>query len=174
MSHDPTQVRLCTRWPVSTGFEPQKPGDVGHDLEAVILKEEQSLLDRLLSFVLRKRVLIMWPLVGTRTIRSGRYLWMPPHVWCEIRARSSTSQRKLQVIGGTIDSGYRGELYTVLHNFGFLPRLAVEGERYAQVVFKVAIRPQVFHVAQSSFDRMVENEVDDGGRGPTGFGSTGA
>jgi deoxyuridine 5'-triphosphate nucleotidohydrolase len=146
-------------------WQPRKPGDVGYDLRVEI--RGQTWLDRLISLFVREPVHVVLPVVGTRTVASGVFLDMGDlNVWAEIRPRSSTSRAKLQILGGTIDNGYQGELYTVLHNFGFLPRLIRNGERYAQVVFYPAVRPMTLLAAS----------VDDfgyTGRGSTGFGSTG-
>ena len=145
-----------------TGFDYSKHGDVGYDLVAKV--EGQTLLDRVVSFILRRRVHVLLPLVGRRNVSSGIFLAMPGSVWCQLHARSSIARKKLQLLGGVIDSGYRGELFAVLHNFGFLPRLVVQNERYAQVVFYVAVRPRI---------QMVDEFTDSTIRGDTGFGSTG-
>lgn len=155
-----------TCWVEVTGMgpfsSPRKPGDVGHDLFVIIT--EQTMLERVISLFTKRKVQIIWPLVGVRTVRSGVRIGMGSAIWCEIRPRSSTSRKKLHVLGGPIDSGYRGELYTVLHNLGLVPRLIREGERYAQVVFHQAVRPTIRNV----------RELGESERGESGFGSTGA
>lgn len=141
-----------------------KPGDVGHDLTVLIPPYTMTWVDRLVSWFLGRRALVVWPVVGVRTIHSGIRVSMPNTIWAEVRPRSSTSRRKLHVLGGTIDSGYQGELYTVLHNLGLMPRLIKQGERYAQIVFHSAVRPM--------FERVFEFTAPTH-RGDTGFGSTG-
>ena len=157
-------VRVVDSW--GRGFETKKAGDVGFDLVATV--ERQGILDRVVSFLLRRRVHVLLPLVGRRNVSSGIFLSMQYGVWCQLHARSSIARKKLQLLGGVIDSGYRGELFAVLHNFGFVPRLVEEGERYAQVIFYAAIRPRVEYIQQ--FDQQIDGSI----RGDTGFGSTGA
>lgn len=156
-------------------FTPKKHGDVGHDLFVRIYKHQQSWLERWMSTVMQRRVLIIWPIVGMRTLHSGVHLVLPDDIWCEIRPRSSTSTRKLQILGGTIDSGYRGELFTVLHNFGLMPKLVFEGERYSQAVFFHAVRPSVEYIEGTTFHMTIRAEelANINARTTTGFGSTG-
>lgn len=150
------------------GWGPKKAGDVGYDLHVVVKEEDQNLLDRIVSWVLGMRMQILLPLVGTRVLSSGVHLDMSDDYWAEIRPRSSTSRKKLMVLGGTLDSGYQGELYTVLHNFGFIPRIVINDERYAQVVFHQAVRPKVEWRPDGV------GLVRKSDRADTGFGSTGA
>lgn len=154
-----------------TQFDTSKPGDVGHDLHVHV--QDRSLLDHLVSWFVREPVHVILPIIGSRTINSGVHLVMDDEVWCEIRPRSSTSRKKLQVLGGTIDSGYRGELYTVIHNFGLMPKIIRHGERYAQAVFYEAVRPLPIYINEGQLRLRVEAEMEDGRRGMTGFGSTG-
>lgn len=142
-------------------------GDVGYDLFVTIDSEQQTIFDKIVSWFTGEPTIIIWPVIGMRTLRSGLRITLPNNLWAEIRSRSSTARRKLQVIGGTIDSGYRGEYFTVLHNFGFIPRLIRDGQRYAQVVFFEAKRPVVRHLTAEHF---LDDQTD---RGDAGFGSTG-
>jgi len=152
-------------------FAPKLGGDIGHDLHATI--NHRNIFDHILSWFMAKKVIILWPMVGQRTIGSMIALVMPPDVWCEIRPRSSTSQKRLGVLAGTIDSGYMGELFTVIHNYGILPRIIVEGERYAQVIFYNAVRPHIVHLTPWEYDTHMNQSMIDGHRGGSGFGSTG-
>ncbi len=152
-------------------FRPSMAGDVGHDLRVQILPGDQTLLDRIVSWWIDRRVMVLMPVVGLRRLSCGVRIAMPDTLWCEVRARSSTSRRKLQILGGTIDSQYTGELFTMLHNFGFRPRLIEHGERYAQVVFFNAIRPSINELASVRiFEEQTERTHK---RGTKGFGSTG-
>lgn len=141
---------------------PARPGDVGHDLQVVIT--EQTPLERLLSRLLKKKLVVVWPLWGTKTIRSGIRLEMPRRLWAFIRPRSSISRKKLQILGGVIDSDFRGELLTVVHNFGPIPRIITDGSRVAQVIFFEAKRPEFFKV--DAFRTVTER--NEGGFGHTG------
>lgn len=150
-------------------FYPSMAGDVGHDLAAVISADDMSLLDAIVARLIRCKapMLIIWPF-SIRSIRSGLFLVMPQSVWCEIKSRSSAAKRMLAVIGGNIDSGYRGELFTMLHNIGLKPRIIKNGERYSQVIFHPAVRPEIKLISAVSFVRKAQE-----GRGADGFGSTG-
>lgn len=142
-----------------------KAGDVGYDLYVQVRPQDQTWLDRFVSWFLREPVYVLAPLVGMRLLSTAIWVSMPDEIWCRIRARSSTMRKKMQVLGGTIDSGYQGELFTHLHNFGFRFRLIRHGERYAQAVFHYAVRP---------FCRQVRVFSHTSLRGDTGFGSTGS
>ena len=144
-------------------FYPKKSGDVGHDMHTVINPEDMTILDWIVSLFVKQDCVVVMP-HGERTIRSGLHLGMHEGVWAWIVARSSTSRKRMIVLGGVLDSGYVGELYTVLGNFGWLPRIVKHNERYAQVIFFNAIRPEIRRV----------HELLPTDRGATGFGSSGA
>lgn len=158
--------------PLGGPFKPSKEGDVGHDLYVIVYHEEMTWLERLIRWykVWKRKdhghpnLKIVWPF-SMKMAHSGVHVNMPNDTWCHVVARSSTARKKLMVLGGIIDSGYQGELFAVLGNFSFIPRLIVEGERYAQVIFHQATRPNFHHAI--SFSSRSE-------RGGTGFGSTGS
>lgn len=158
----------------SLPFMTAKPGDVGHDLFSVILPMNMSLLERIIwrTLLFFKRSVvpfrILWP-GQIKLVNTGLHLDMPDNLWCEVRSRSSASKKKLVVIGGTIDSGYNGELFTVLHNVGWTPRIIMENERYSQVIFHWAYRPEMRPINEEEFLEVVSNSH----RAMTGFGSTG-
>lgn len=64
---------------------------------------------------------------------------------------------------GVIDSDYRGEVMTALHNHGKEAQLIEAGERIAQMV----IAPYI------TANFILSDELDDTVRGEGGFGSTG-
>ncbi|MGL4401186.1 MAG: dUTP diphosphatase [Luteolibacter sp.] len=78
----------------------------------------------------------------------------------QIRPKSGRSAKGLQVILGTIDHGYRGEIMVVAHNVTDQEIVLKRGEKIAQLVAGV--------VARLGFP------VKDVVRGEGGFGSTGA
>jgi len=150
-------------------FARAKRGDVGHDLFSVILKSNMTWLERVIFWIYPKTsFIILWP-NQVRSVHSGLHLDMPQSVWCEVLARSSAARRKLHVIGGIIDSGYNGELFTVLHNMAWTPRIIREGERYSQVIFHRAIRPEIMPITEEVFLDVLAGSD----RGLSGFGSTG-
>lgn len=164
------RVRIFDRLSrMSLPFRRAKTGDVGHDLFAVILVSDMNWLERFLwRFMKSEPFMIIWPF-RIRMVRSGLHLDMPPNMWCEVKARSSAARRKLGVIGGIIDSGYNGELFTVLHSMALTPRIVRDGERYSQVIFHKAYRPEMRPIAEDEFLSLIETSE----RGTTGFGSTG-
>lgn len=161
--------RTCLRWSrVDPGLPPglhlpKRSGDVGWDLEAM-------------------HDVVIPPMQAVDVPINAR-LELPDGVWAEIRARSSIARRNLQVDAGTIDTGYRGDLFVLVRNMTF-PRLMTSalglhaapvendrgtvtiraGERVGQLVFYHVAR--VWAVEVDEVDQSTE-------RGINGFGSTG-
>ena len=96
-------------------------------------------------------------------IPTGIKIEMTNDVWCTIEARSSASSKGLITPDSIIDSGYRGELFSVVFNLGYEEYVINKGERVAQVIFHERIEMDIEEVAQ----------VGESDRGTTGFGSTG-
>lgn len=89
---------------------------------------------------------------------------MPAHLYGEIKPRSRLAKKAINVLGGVIDSDYRGPLGVILHNTveGGPPLVISKGDRIAQIIF------------QSYFCvRFTEAELSQTERGGGGFGSTG-
>jgi dUTP diphosphatase len=82
----------------------------------------------------------------------------------QVRPRSGLSRRGVNVIFGTVDSDYRGEIFVNMQTFGSLQSYRIQhGDRIAQLVIqRVEMLPAV----------QVE-ELADSDRGEAGFGSTG-
>lgn len=100
------------------------------------------------------------------TVPTGIAVEIPEGYEGQIRPRSSLSKRLLDVILGTIDSDYRGELgIRVLDISGGREEEEIikEGERIAQLVICPVTRVELEVVA----------ELSDTVRGTGGFGSTG-
>lgn len=124
--------------------EPAIPGDVGYDLEAV---EEVTLLPG-----------------EVVDIPLGVAVELPVGRWAELTHRSS-APRKLgvHVLKGTIDNGYRGELFALTQNLTTKPVTISPGTRIAQLILysiEVPTLALVEHLSESA-------------RGRRGFGSTG-
>lgn len=138
--------------------EPKREGDIGWDLEA---SETVEIL------------------AGTAVdIPTNVRLQMPDNVWAEIRARSSTVRRGLQVDAGTLDTGYRGPLFVVTRNLAMPFRQAGDGVLVAygnKVIIEKGERigQVIFHKVCSVWAVEVPR-IDTGSeRGEQGFGSTG-
>jgi dUTP pyrophosphatase len=81
-----------------------------------------------------------------------------------VKDRSSLALRGLHVLGGVIDSGYRGEIKVVLVNFGTSWVTFNPGDRVAQLVV----------LSLAGGDRIHEaDDLSPSDRGEGGFGSTG-
>ncbi len=102
----------------------------------------------------------------TKLIPTGLAFEIPEGYAGFIYARSGmASKRNLAPANkvGVIDSDYRGEVMTALHNHGSTPQTVEAGERIAQMV----IAPYI----TASF--ILSDSLDDTERGEGGFGSTG-
>jgi len=82
-----------------------------------------------------------------------------------IKDRSGLAAKNgLTVLGGVIDSGYRGEWGVVLLNTGNEEVSLCQGDKIAQVVFVKQADEYVINVV---------NQLSDSARGEKGFGSSG-
>lgn len=102
----------------------------------------------------------------TKFIPTGIALEIPAGYAGFVHARSGlASKRGLAPANkvGVIDSDYRGEVMTALHNHGNEPQTVEVGERIAQMV----IAPFV------TANFILSEELEDTVRGEGGFGSTG-
>lgn len=122
-----------------------KPGDAGFDLHAI----EPGKL----------------PPGGRWLFRTGIAVAIPEGYVGYIKPRSGLALRQgLDVLGGVIDSGYRGEIGVILYNTNMSAGFAVyQGDRIAQLV----IQP----VAQPVYTEVYGLPASE--RATGGFGSTG-
>jgi dUTP pyrophosphatase len=126
--------------------EPVYPGDVGYDLESCESIE-----------------------IGPGEMRDvpiGIAIELPVGRWGEITHRSSGPRRMgIEVLKGTIDNGYRGELFALVKNLTEVAVRIRPGDRVAQLILYEIQRPVV---------KLVNlDELSDSERGSKGFGSTG-
>lgn len=103
------------------------------------------------------------PQSGT-DIASDLFLSMPNHLYAVVQARSSTSQRRLLVLPGVIDAGYRGRIYVMAYNLTNEPIHVAKGSRLGQLLF--------FHRVNHLEVDMVER-LRPSSRQERGFGSSG-
>ncbi len=102
----------------------------------------------------------------TKLIPTGLAFEIPEGYAGFVHARSGmATKRNLAPANkvGVIDSDYRGEVMTALHNHGKTPQTVEVGERIAQMV----IAPYI------TADFILSESLDDTDRGEGGFGSTG-
>ena len=100
-------------------------------------------------------------------VPTGLALELPVGYEAQVRPRSGWALRSGMTVlnsPGTIDSDYRGEVQVILANLGGAAIEIRRGDRIAQLVVQPVVQAQLVEVAA----------VAATGRGPGGFGSTGA
>ncbi len=82
----------------------------------------------------------------------------------QVRPRSGLGRRGVDLIFGTLDSDYRGEVFVSLRTFGSTASFRVEhGDRIAQLVVA-----RVVDVTLEQVEELSESLRGDGGHGSTG------
>jgi len=129
----------------------RKAGDAGVDLHVILSPED------------RDNGLTIFP--GERKLLdTGMHMEFPHGVFARISHRSSTERRRrLRVVEGTIDQGFRGRLFTQVSNDNTFPIVVEHGERLAQMILSPIVHGYFSEVT----------ELADSDRGEAGFGSTG-
>ena len=80
-----------------------------------------------------------------------------------IKTRSSYAAKGIVVVGGVIDSTYRGEIMVMLHNTTRRPFYVENCNKIAQILFFLTVSANMVEV----------EKLEDSERGEGGFGSTG-
>lgn len=106
---------------------------------------------------------ILWPLVPTR-IPTGVSLATPENYEGHIVGRSGLGLKGVCVLGGQIDSDYRGAMSVIVVLLRIWPLVVRPGDRIAQIVFSPVARARL----------STGLPMDSTARGARGFGSTGA
>ena len=102
--------------------------------------------------------------VGRALVPTGIVIELPQGTVGRVASRSGLSARSnIEVGAGWIDSDYRGELMVELKNLGPQPFKVSQGDRIAQLVILPVAEVEV----------SVQAQLEETGRGPSGFGSTG-
>lgn len=103
--------------------------------------------------------------VGRALVSTGLVIELPPGTVGRVASRSGLSVKSnIETGAGWIDSDYRGIVRVELKNFSATPYRVNRGDRIAQLVVLPVVEVEVRVVA----------DVQETGRGPGGFGSTGA
>ncbi len=141
------ELRIKKTHPDATIPRRAKPGDSGLDLHAFI--PEGSVY--------------IGP--GSRErISAGIAIELPEGFEAQVRPRSGMAHSAgVMTAFGTVDNGYRGELWVNLFNHSFSGHTVRHGERIAQLVVCPVAYPELVEV-----EELTETE-----RGADGFGSTG-
>lgn len=88
-------------------------------------------------------------------------------VWeAEIRPRSGLRKLNIIVSHGTIDSGYRGDLGALVHNYSTDPYAIYPADKIAQLIISKKPRVKLKEVKEGK-------QLSKTARGSNGFGSTG-
>jgi dUTP pyrophosphatase len=136
------------RWTGDEKWTPKQgyPGDAGYDL-----------------FVAQDTVV---PLRGFADVDCGISIELPPGTWAMITGRSSTiRRRRIHVVNGIIDNGYRGPLFAACQNMDDASITLNAGERIAQLI------PFPLVSERLHLERVAALAASD--RGTSAFGSTG-
>ena len=97
-------------------------------------------------------------------VPTGIAIEAPPGYDLQIRPRSGLGRRGVDIIFGTVDSDYRGEVFVNMRTFGSTRSFRIEhGDRIAQLVIARVEAMPVVEV----------EELADSQRGAGGYGSTG-
>ena len=118
------------------------------------------------AYDLRSRVDITAQPGKVTLIPTGLHIELPVGYEAQARPRSGLAlKHSIGVLNspGTIDAGYRGEVCSILFNFGETPFEIRRGDRISQMV--IAALPDV--------EMVPADTLSETGRGAGGFGSTG-
>jgi len=148
----PTAFSIRVRFSTLLGLDPEPiapryshSGDAGADIRA----QQDVDIDR----------------GATAKIPTGLCFEIPAGYEGQVRTRSGMASKGLVAVQGTIDHGYTGEVFVLLHNTSREMQFVRVGDRIAQVVVSPIVRAVFRHVPHAS---LTHSE-----RGPNGFGSSG-
>jgi dUTP pyrophosphatase len=97
-------------------------------------------------------------------VPTGIAIEAPPGYDLQIRPRSGLGRRGVDLVLGTLDSDYRGEVFVSMRTFGSTASFKIEhGDRIAQLVVS-----KVEYVALKQVEELSESLRGDGGHGSTG------
>ena len=113
---------------------------------------------------LRTPVRVTVPAHGYVFVDTGVHMQVPRMCDAHVRSRSGLNRRHGITADGTVDCGYTGGIGVTLHNDGDEDYTFEVGDKIAQVVIEVIMRPPIVLV----------DEIEQlGTRGRDGFGSSG-
>ncbi len=159
---------LCKKLDSRAILPTRKEGDAGYDLYAL----EDIVIPSLFKQVWRYVQTIIGGIlyneynpkaVLATKVKTGIALKIPNGMVGLIKDRSSMGSKLLTVLGGVIDSGYRGDVTVCLANLSFHDYQIKVGDKVAQIVITNYYADEVKEV----------DELDITERGEKGFGSTG-
>lgn len=86
----------------------------------------------------------------TRTIDTGLGIAIPEGYYGKIESKSSFALRGLAVLGGIIDSDYRGPMMIIMHNLSEHKVEILAGSKAAQLVIQPYVKDAYFHHRKSA------------------------
>lgn len=100
-------------------------------------------------------------------VKTDLFIDMPSNMYAQIAPRSGLALKNwVDVKGGVIDSGYRGEVGVILHNYHPTEDFQIKkGDRIAQLLFLPILHP--------TLEKKDKTEHSKSVRDTGGFGSTG-
>lgn len=107
---------------------------------------------------------IVVPAHGFAFCDTGVHVQLPSGTDGQIRSKSGLNRKFGITADGTVDEGYTGTVGVMLHNDGDSDYEFKRGQKVAQMVIEVIVRPTPVQVT----------EISGGERGDSGYGSTGA
>lgn len=97
-------------------------------------------------------------------VPTGIAVEVPPGYDAQIRPRSGLGRRGVDIIFGTLDPDYRGEVFVSMRTFGSTQTFRIEhGDRIAQLVIA-----RMEDVAVEQVEELSDSERGAGGHGSTG------
>ncbi len=106
---------------------------------------------------------VVIPANGLGRIHTGIAVAIPYGAVGLVADRSSMGKRGIKVMGGVIDSGYRGEMQVMLWNLNNTTFEIKKDERIAQLLI----------LTLKVLEPVEKNDLNDTNRGDEGFGSSG-
>ena len=96
-------------------------------------------------------------------IKTGISIELPSGYVSLVWDKSGVSSKGIKVLGGVLDSGYRGEYIVMLVNLSSEDFEIKKGQKVAQLLIQKVENPEI----------EIADELSDTSRGAGGFGSTG-
>lgn len=103
------------------------------------------------------------PSHGYSFVDTGVHIELPHGTCGHVRSKSGLNKKHGITVDGTIDEGYTGSIGVILHNSSDKDMTFERGDKVAQLVIEVILRPVPTLV----------DSIHGGDRGDGGFGSTG-
>ena len=103
------------------------------------------------------------PAHGFKFVDTGVHLEAPYGTDLHIRSKSGLNRKFGLTADGTVDEGYTGTVGVTIHNSGDNDYQFRRGDKIAQVVVEIILRPGLLLV----------DKISGGERGDAGYGSTG-